>query len=336
MQNSRNPALAHFLQTAGWSAAKVTPLAGDASARQYFRLNLDGKMSVVMDAPLGQPDDPATFVAVAEFLQSRGLSAPTVLAQDLQRGFLLLEDLGDALFVHETARDPKCEQPLYKSAASVLAHVQKTTPGFKVENFSAAQWAASSELLISLYGAEFGSEAAVASDFVAILTDILEKHADSERVFILRDYHSENLLWLPQRQGLKRVGLLDFQLGQLGQPAYDLVSLLQDARRDVLPATRDESITHFLNLSGHAHADFMASFAAFGAQRAARILGLFTRLALMGKPRYIKLMPRVWRQLNENLAHPALLPLQNFCAKIVPVPTPERLQCFETKCPKTP
>ena len=141
MQNSRNPALAHFLQTAGWSAAKVTPLAGDASARQYFRLNLDGKMSVVMDAPLGQPDDPATFVAVAEFLQSRGLSAPTVLAQDLQRGFLLLEDLGDALFVHETARDPKCEQPLYKSATAVLAHVQKTTPGFKVENFSAAQWA---------------------------------------------------------------------------------------------------------------------------------------------------------------------------------------------------
>ena len=151
-----------------------------------------------------------------------------------------------------------------------------------------------------------------------------------------RDYHSENLLWLPQRQGLKRVGLLDFQLGQLGQPAYDLVSLLQDARRDVLPATRDESITHFLNLSGHGHADFMASFAAIGAQRAARILGLFTRLALMGKPRYIKLMPRVWRQLNENLAHPALLPLQGLLRQDCTCSHPRAVTMFRDKMPQRP
>ena len=157
------------------------------------------------------------------------------------------------------------------------------------------------------------------------------------RVLILRDYHAENLIWLPEREGIARVGLLDFQLGQMGQPAYDLVSLLQDARRDVRPETEAALIRHFAAASGQDAHSFSAAYAAVGAQRALRILGIFARLCLVGgKAGYVRLMPRVWGQLQRNLAHPALAGLRAACDEVLPTPTPEALLQIEARCTLAP
>ncbi|MBN8632942.1 MAG: phosphotransferase, partial [Rhodobacterales bacterium] len=173
--------------------------------------------------------------------------------------------------------------------------------------------------------------------FRATLAAALTAHADGPRVLILRDYHAENLLWLPGRVGLARVGLLDFQLGQLGQPGYDLVSLLQDARRDVAPGTEAAMVARFAAASGSDPGDFRAHYATLGAQRALRIIGVFVRLGLAaGKPQYLRLIPRVWDQLQRNLAHPALADLRCICDRVLPVPTPDLLQKIASQCPTIP
>jgi aminoglycoside/choline kinase family phosphotransferase len=170
--------------------------------------------------------------------------------------------------------------------------------------------------------------------FLAALTAALTAHADGPRVLILRDFHAENLLWLPGRDGLKRVGLLDFQLGQSGQPGYDLVSLLQDARRDVAPETEEAMIARFATARGFDAKPFAAQYATLGAQRALRILGIFARLCLVaGKPGYLRLIPRVWGQLQRNLAHPALVELRAICDSVLPPPTSDVLNKIVQKCP---
>ena len=156
-------------------------------------------------------------------------------------------------------------------------------------------------------------------------------------MLILRDFHAENLLWLPGRDGLARVGLLDFQLGQMGQPGYDLVSLLQDARRDVMPGTEATMIARFAAATGADPDRFAAHYAVLGAQRALRILGVFSRLALvLGKPGYLPLIPRVWEQLQRNLAHPALVELKAICDKLLPPPTDDALTRIKSKWPTFP
>ena len=165
----------------------------------------------------------------------------------------------------------------------------------------------------------------------AALATVLARHADGPRVLILRDYHAENLLWLPARQGIARAGLLDFQLGQMGQPGYDLVSLLQDARRDVAPATVAAMTARFAAATGAQ--GFDASLAVLGAQRALRILGVFARLALVaGKPAYLPLMPRVWGQVQANLCHPALRDVATLCARLLPPPTAPVLERIARQC----
>jgi hypothetical protein len=154
---------------------------------------------------------------------------------------------------------------------------------------------------------------------------------------ILRDFHAENLLWLPGREGLARVGLLDFQLGQLGQPGYDLVSLLQDARRDVDPATEAAMTLRFASATRIEPDRVAAHYAVLGAQRALRIIGIFARLCLKdGKPGYLRLLPRVWGHLQRNLRHPALAELRRVCDALLPPPTPEILQRIERQCPTFP
>jgi aminoglycoside/choline kinase family phosphotransferase len=154
---------------------------------------------------------------------------------------------------------------------------------------------------------------------------------------ILRDYHAENLLWLPDRWAEARVGLLDFQLAQMGQSGYDLVSLLQDARRDVRPETEAAMIARFCKAKGIDPAAFAPTYATLGAQRALRIIGIFARLCLKGgKPGYVQLIPRVWGQLLRNLAHPALAPLAALCRDLLPEPTPATLQRITAQCGQTP
>ena len=326
-----------FLRSAGWGGAARHHLAGDASDRSYARLTLGNKTAVLMDAPRGKGDDPAIFVSIAAYLASIGLSAPRILAQDLTHGFLLLEDLGDALYAREVARDSSMEAALYAAATDVLAHLQSAKPAPNLPDLAPANWASAAGFALTWYRFAITGDQADPHDFTAALTDLITDHANAPRVMILRDYHAENLLWLPNRIGLTRVGLLDFQLAQLGQPGYDLVSLLQDARRDVSADTEDTMITRMITATGSDAAAFQTAYAVLGAQRALRILGIFARLCLQdSKPQYLPLIPRVWRHLHRNLAHPALAPLAAICANLLPEPTPANLTQIGHQCGKPP
>ncbi|WP_435165472.1 aminoglycoside phosphotransferase family protein [Falsirhodobacter sp. 1013] len=304
-----------MLVAAGWSDAKHTPLAGDASARSYQRLSGTKGQAVLMDAPPRSGDDPADFVAIGQHLTGLGLSAPRVLAQNLPQGFLLLEDLGDDLYARILTRAPEREAELYSAATDVLIRLQDAPAPQGLLNLPAGEWADAVQPAFDWYGQCAGATGN-ATATIRALTEALTAHADGPRVLILRDYHAENLLWLPERDGVARVGLLDFQLGQMGQPGYDLVSLLQDARRDVSLATEEAMIRRFDPSEA-----FRAQYAVLGAQRNLRILGIFARLAVMGKPAYLPLIPRVWAHLRRNMAHPALagFPLD------LPAPTPDIL-----------
>jgi N-acetylmuramate 1-kinase len=329
--------LTAFLVRSGWGSAHRQHLAGDASDRRYERLRLGAATAVLMDNPPGGADDPLAFSAMARHLHGLGLSAPAILAEDLSLGFLLLEDLGDDLFARLLATDPTREVDLYAPAVDVLLHLQAAPPPPGLLNLTAQDWAQAAGFALDWYAFAATGAKPDPKKFYRALTAALEAHADGPRVLILRDYHAENLLWLPGRDGLRRVGLLDFQLGQLGQPGYDLVSLLQDARRDVRPETEAAMIARFAAAWGEDPDRFAAHCATLGAQRALRILGVFARLGLVaGKPHYLSLIPRVWGHLQQNLAHPALAELRPICNALLPPPTPELLRKIEQQCPPSP
>jgi hypothetical protein len=326
-----------FLRAAGWGGADRRRLAGDASDRCYDRLWQNGATAVFMDNPPGGADDPAAFAVMARHLRSLGLSAPAILAADTDRGFLLLEDLGDDLFARLLERDAQREGALYAAAVDVLLHLQAHPAPPGLPDLTADDWAAAAALVLQTYVPAATGADPDSRPLQDALRAALETWADGPRVLILRDFHAENLLWLPDRPGLARVGLLDFQLGQLGQPAYDLVSLLQDARRDLDPATEPALVARFAAASGTPAQDVAAACAALGAQRALRILAVFTRLCTAaGKPGYLRLMPRVWGHLQRNLAHPALADLGAICQALLPAPTPDLLARIERQCPASP
>lgn len=333
----RAAAIRSFLQASGWGSALRQHLAGDASDRRYERLRLGAATAVLMDNPPGGVDDPAAFSAMARHLRGLGLSAPAILGENLSQGLLLLEDLGDDLFARLLQADPSREAELYAPAVDVLLRLQEAAPPAGLQNLSAEDWANAAAFALDWYAFAATGSKPDPAPFVQALTAALCAHADGPRVLILRDYHAENLLWLPGREGLARVGLLDFQLGQLGQPGYDLVSLLQDARRDVSLRTEAAMVARFARARGEDPAAFSVHYATLGAQRALRILGIFARLCLVaGKPHYVALIPRVWDQLQRNLAHPALGELRAICDALLPAPTPDILQTIVKQCPATP
>lgn len=324
---------AAFLLQSGWDAALRQPLAGDASERRYERLAMSGKTAVLMDAPPGIADDTATFARIARHLAGLGLSPPTIIAEDHDGGFLLLEDLGNGLFSGLIADDAGREASLYAAATDVLLRLQEGPAAADLPDLSARDWAEAAGVALSWYAFAATGESPDPAMFVTVLENLMRRHADGPRVMILRDYHAENLLWLPARSGVARVGLLDFQLAQLGQPGYDLVSLLQDARRDVTAETEAAMIDRFRAAKGSNATVFAASYAVLGAQRALRILGVFARLCLKaGKPGYVALIPRVWGQLQRNLAHPVLAPLALACDAVLPEPDGHVLERIRAQC----
>ena len=329
----RATASAAFLDRAGWGMATRVHLAGDASDRRYDRLRLGARRAVLMDAPPGKGDDPAQFIAIAQHLSHIGLSAPVCYDRDLINGFLLLEDLGNDLYARLIPRNPALETQLYTTAVDVLAHLQSCPPLPDLPNLTATDWADAAGYALDWYAFAITDNRPASADFHATLTDLIQRYADGPRVMILRDYHAENLLWLPDRIGLAQVGVLDFQLGQMGQPGYDLVSLLQDARRDVQATTEAAMKTRFVAATGADKAVFEVAYAVLGAQRALRILGVFARLCLVGaKPGYLPLVPRVWAQLQRNLSVPTLAPLAKICARLLPEPSPQSLALIGSKC----
>lgn len=330
----RDAAIAAFLDAAGWGDATSAPLAGDASNRRYLRLARAGATAVLMDAPPERGEDIRPFLAVTDWLRGHGLSAPRPMAADAGAGLLLLEDLGDDLFVRHAARSPADEGALYAAAVDLLAGLAASPPAVRIGSGVAAM------PLAAYNHAVLGREAALftgwwlpavsaisqgmASDFAGLVAAATGPVAAAREVLVLRDYHAENLLWLPERAGAARVGLLDYQDALAGHPAYDLVSLLEDARRDTAPELQAAMVRRYLAARPELDPEaFRAAYAALGAQRNLKIIGIFARLARRdGKSRYLALVPRVWRHLQRDLSHPALAPLADWVARHAPPPEP--------------
>jgi aminoglycoside/choline kinase family phosphotransferase len=293
-----------FLDAHGWTDAEILPLAGDASFRRYFRVVRGGETAVLMDAPPAH-EDSRPFLHVADHLHALGFAAPRVLARDLAAGLILLEDFGDARMAEVIATDPARETPIYAAAIALLRDLHRHPAG-DLPPYDNAVYARETGLFPEWYMPAVGLEPA--PGYAEAWAEALEPIADDRSVTVLRDYHAENIMLLADG-GL---GLLDFQDALAGHPAYDLVSLLQDARRDVSPALEQAMLAQYGPIDETA-------YALLGAQRNAKILGIFTRLWKRdGKPRYLAYQPRVWAYLERDLAHPALAPVKAWFDAAVP------------------
>ena len=323
----RAPARRAFVAANGWGDARESLLAGDASFRTYYRLKRGDATAVVMDAPPPQ-EDVRPFVRLARHLRALGLSAPDILAVDEEGGFLLEEDLGDSTYARWfNAGHAACdERAMYTLATDVLVHLAAQgsaaiLPGLARYDGEALIDAAM--LLPEWYLPEVAGRPAVAAEldaYRAAWRDCLRALPASPTTLVLRDYHQDNLLWLRDRPGVRACGLLDFQDATTGHPAYDLMSLVEDARRDIDDALRAAMIEHYLDRAGMADRQgFMAAFAILGAQRHARVVGLFVRLLRRdGKPTYLPHLPRVWRLLERALRHEAMAPLRSWLDAHIP------------------
>jgi aminoglycoside/choline kinase family phosphotransferase len=304
-----------FLAAQGWSGAARTPLAGDASSRRYVRLAQGGARAVLMDS---RHEAVAPFLRAARRLEDLGLSAPRLLAEDAAERLLLLEDFGDLTFTCclETGEGAD-EATLYAAAVDLLAALAAMPAGGDFPAMDRAYLAAEIRLFAEWWPPDGGRNLASGAD--AWVESWRGAHALALALpsgLALRDFHAGNLMWLAERGGIARVGLLDFQDAVTAPVAYDLVSLLKDVRRDVPPALEAAMVTRFLaacpTLDGEA---FRAAYAILGAHRNLRIAGVFARLARRdGKRAYLDFLPRVWRHIQADLAHPALAPVADWLA----------------------
>ncbi|MAY86285.1 MAG: aminoglycoside phosphotransferase [Pseudooceanicola sp.] len=326
----RNALIADFIAGSPWAGAIRAVLAGDASNRRYDRLTEPGtgKTAILMDAPPEKGEDVRPFVRIAEHLSAAGLSAPQIIAQDAENGLLILEDLGDDLFSRVLRARPDNEPLLYETATDVLVALHQV-PAPTLEAYDPPLMTDLACLAFDKYAALVTGDPATKarSRFADRFQDILKQTTTgAPPVLVQRDYHADNLLWLPDRDGVARVGLLDFQDAMLGHPAYDLVSLLQDVRRDVSPAVEARNITHYIEQTGCDDHAFRTAYAALGAQRNLRILGVFGRLGHdYGKPQYVDMIPKVWDLLMADLEHPVLAPVADLLRDALPTPTPDAL-----------
>ena len=308
-----------FLANCGWAGARIEPLAGDASFRRYFRVIGEGRSAVLMDAPPPH-EDPRPFVAVAEWLSSMGLSAPEIIAHDLDRGLLLLDDFGDARLRETLDAEPARERELYELATDVLIHLHRHPPMPGLPLHGLDTWLEELMLFPDWYCQALGLTVDV-DEFRAAWTEVLKPVASDGLgpVTILRDYHAENVMLIGGRDGVAHLGLLDFQDARAGHPAYDLASVLEDARRDVPPGIERAMIDRYVAATGHGPA-YERAYWTLAAQRNTRIIGVFTRLWKRdNKPHYTHFQPRMWGLLERDLNCPELAPVRAwFDANIAP------------------
>lgn len=317
--------IARFLHAHGWAEARVEPLAGDASARRYFRLRGAEGSAVLMDDPGGAVD---RYLAMTHWLRQRGFHAPAVLAQAVAQGLLLVEDLGDDLVARVLDRQPEATPTIYDRIVDLIADLHSHRPPDFVPALDGPELAQQVGMFAAHYPAAAGALGAGAGVADAIASLHAQLCADAIPVLSLRDFHTENLIW----RGDAPLGLLDFQDAVATHPAYELASVLQDARRDVSPDIEARAIARYLAATGLDDERFLAAYALLGAQRNLRIMGIFTRLCLRdGKPRYLDFMPRVWNAITRDIAHPALAPLAQ-ALRDVPAPSPEIVAAIRARC----
>ena len=316
--------MAAFLDECGWGGARLAPLAGDASFRRYYRLGSNGRRAVLMDAPPPQ-EDVVPYIAVSQLLRRLGFSAPEVYAEDRAGGFLLIEDFGDHTYTRLLDRGAD-EPSLYTLAVDTLVELQRAVAGYgspDLPPYDAKRLLAEAALLIDWYAPAARGEPlsdARRDEYLDLWRTLLPQAALSRDTLVLRDYHVDNLMRLPDRSGVRGCGLLDFQDAVCGPPSYDLVSLLDDARRDVPADLRRQMTERYLAaFPALDQAAFLRSAAILAAQRNCKILGIFTRLWKRdGKPRYLVHLPRIWRLLEQEVAHPALDPIARWLDRHLP------------------
>ena len=301
-----------FLTTHGYPDASVTLVAADASFRRYFRASADdGRSVVVMDAPPPH-EDPKPFIDIARYLVDHGFRAPLIQAVDLHRGLVLIEDFGDQQIRQHLDVSPNDAETIYRAAIDVLVRLS-TTPVAVLPPYDEAAYLREVKLLNEWYLPAMGLAVDV-TEYEALWRRALVPVAGNQSVTVLRDYHAENIMLLPNGEQ----GIIDFQDALIGHPAYDLVSLLQDARRDVDPALEQQMLAYY-QASTSASADFGLHYALLGAQRNTKIIGIFTRLWKRdGKDRYLNFLPRMWGLLERDLAHPGLIELKNWFDDNIP------------------
>lgn len=337
--SNRNTLIEAFLTRENWQHAARTPLAGDASSRRYIRLRSDTARAIVMDAPPECGEDVRPFLHIARHLSSIGLSPPQILAADEDNGLLLLEDLGDDLYSTVVAKDPEEERSLYLAATDALIQLHHNAPPANAPDYGPAEMIDKAGLASDWYafGATDQKSDTAKANLQGALSNAIEALGPWTPVLALRDYHAENLLWLPSRSGTARVGLLDFQDAGLSHPAYDLVSLAFDVRRKVSPETAAAMIAGYAFAQGLDLPAFNQACATISAQRNLRILGVFARLSMhYGKAHYVDLIPQVWSNLEADLGHPELRPLAQAVAQTLPTPEPALLQKIKDKCATIP
>ena len=323
--NGRQAAMADFLAASGWPGIAPTPLAGDASFRRYYRLRDGARRIVLMDAPPPM-EDVRPYVAVSAMLRGFGLSAPKIHAEDAARGFLLIEDFGDDVYTRLLTAGAD-EAALYALAIDTLVALHRAVAGSglpALPPYDEARLIDEVALLVDWYAPSvLGAPlpAAAREDYLARWRNILPRAALPALTLVLRDYHVDNWMLLPGRPDVRACGLLDFQDAVVGPASYDLVSLLEDARRDVPAALRLLMTERYLAaFPGLDRAGFMRSAAILAAQRNAKIIGIFTRLWRRdGKPAYLPHIARVWRLLDDDLLRePALAPIADWLDRHLP------------------
>ena len=323
--NERDTVIAEFLRGAGWAAARRDKLPSDASFRRYERLDLEGRRAMLMDAPPPR-EDVRPFLRVARHLTGLGLSAPQIYEADENAGLLILEDLGDDTYTRLLARGAD-ERALYALAIDVLIALHRLPrsqaipaglPPYDDKRLIDEAMLLTDWFLPAITGAP--TPADQAEGYASLWRAVLPLTRFAPPTLVLRDYHVDNLMGLPARPGVAACGLLDFQDAVAGPTAYDVVSLLEDARRDLAPGLADAMMQRYLTAFPQLDARaFAASAAILSAQRNAKIIGIFTRLSRRdGKHHYLKHLPRVWRLLEQDLRHPALNDVRAWFDRTVP------------------
>ncbi len=320
---------AAFVQAAGWGAAEVEFLAGDASARRYFRLKRDSETAVLMDA---DPPTLAPYLAMTDWLAARSFDVPKIVAADDEAGLALIEDFGDAQIARVIEADPAQAGPLYERIAALLARLAGHPPAPGVKRLDGAEMALQVGMFADWYPEAVGADADAKAAADAIAPVIARLHhalcSDLPPVTGLRDFHAENIILTPDN----RLGLLDFQDAVAVHPAYDLASVLHDARRAIPEDVEQAAIVRFLADTGFEEDRFRAAFALLSVQRNLRIMGIFTRLCISeGKPRYLAFMPHVWSLITRALAAPELNELAVLVARIPP-PDSARVERIAAQC----
>jgi N-acetylmuramate 1-kinase len=307
-----------FLAAAGWGGAQILPLAGDASFRRYFRVIAGDRVAVLMDAPPPH-EDPRPFIQVAEYLTGIGLSAPRILARDLAQGLLLIEDFGNDRMREAVDGDLSQEAAIYRGVIDVLIALHQHPPLAGLKPHGLDHWLSEVTLFTDWYCPALGLDVDTQS-FAAAWHEVLSPvAAQGQSVTELRDFHAENVMLIAGATGTQRFGLLDFQDALIGHPAYDLVSMLQDARRDVSPAVEQVELARYMRETGRGQ-PFEQAYWALAAQRNTRILGVFVRLWKRdGKPHYRQFQPRMWGLLERDLAHPSLAALSAWFDANIPL-----------------